>query len=136
LDHRDIEAFEQIARPDTAELENLRRVNPASRQDDFLLGGYRDLPRRIASAVHLDPFGLWLFNLDPAHITVDEEMQIRPVLDGIVVGPACRTPRLVLAVGADWPPSDANQIAVHATVVEEREAHVFGPGSIQVVYRR
>jgi hypothetical protein len=69
-EQRDLEAFEQI-RPDAAELEDLRRVNPPSWQDD------------------LGPLDLRVPDPDPAYITVDEELQIRPVLDGIKGGLAC-----------------------------------------------
>ena len=134
FDHRDAEPLEQVTRPDAAELEDLGGVDSAGRQDDLLLGGYRNLPRRVASAVDLHPLGLGLPDLDLAHVTVDEKLQIGPVLGGIVVGRACRGPCLVLAVGAVRPPRNTDELAVHAPVVEEREPQVVGPGSIQVVY--
>jgi len=85
LDHGDVEPLENIARPNAAELQDLGGVDSARGQDDFVVRGYGEFLRRVASAVHLDAPGRRLSDLHPAHVAVDEEVQVGPMLDRVVV---------------------------------------------------
>jgi hypothetical protein len=125
LDHGDVEPFKQIARTDAAQLQDLGGVDAARGQDDLLFRRDRCLCGRVVPAEHVYPLGRGLADLDLGHVAVDEQLQIGPVLDGVVVGLACRGPRHVLSVDADWLPARTEQVAAHAPVVQERVSQVL-----------
>lgn len=133
FDHGDVESLKDIARPDAAELQDLGGVDSARGEDDFVVGEDGELLRRVASAVHLDSLGRRLPDLHPANVAVDEEVQIGPMLDRVVVRPARRTSGLVLAVGTDRLPGDTEEVAVHAAIIAEQEAQVFCPRVVDAI---
>jgi hypothetical protein len=133
FDDGDVEPLENIARPYTAELEDLGGVDPARGQDDFLVGGNGELLGGVASAVHLDALGRRLADLDLADVAVDEEVQVGPMLYRVVVRLARRTPCLVLPVGAQRPPRGTEKIAIHGAIVTKRKAQVLGPCVVDMV---